>query len=129
MKKLMMTMSAATLALVAASPAFAAEAHSNTPHTVTEVVGYVKTETTISTRDAEFAKADKNGDGILSFKEFADAAMLENEYMMFNMNDTNNDGVLDISEYRSFSKQGPARIKKSFSRSGTNDNISEKPIF
>jgi Ca2+-binding EF-hand superfamily protein len=127
MKKIMLGLTAATIALVSGAPAFANEPAKKT-HKVTEVVGYVKTETIVSTRDAEFAKADRNGDGMLSFKEFADAAMLENEYMMFNMNDTNSDGVLDINEYRNFSKQGPARVKKSFSRSGTNDNLSATPI-
>lgn len=127
MKKLMLGLTAATIALASGAPAFANEPAKKT-HEVTEVVGYVKTETVISTRDAEFAKADKNGDGALSFREFADAAVLENEYMMFKMNDTNNDGVLDIEEFRNFSKQGPARVKKSFSRTGTNDNLSATPI-
>lgn len=127
MKKLMLGVAAITMAVVSGAPAFANE-HGKKTHEVTEVVGYVKTETVISTRDAEFAKADKNGDGMLSFKEFADASMFENEYMMFKMNDANNDGVLDIHEFRNFSKQGPQRVKKSFSRSGTNDNLSATPI-
>lgn len=120
MKKLILGVAVLSFGGMMAQPASAREE--------TRVIGYVKTETVVSTRDAEFARVDKNKDGVISFKEFADATVMENEYMMFKMNDTNNDGVLDITEFRNFSKQGPARVKKSFSRSGTNNNLSETPI-
>ena len=101
MKKLMLGAAVAALAITVSAPSFA--------HEVTEVVGYVKTETTYSDRDAEFHKIDTSGDGAINFKEFQKYAHLENEYEMFNMNDTNNDELLTIEEYRSFSKWGPER--------------------
>lgn len=101
MKKLMLAATVAAVAVTAAAPSFARE--------VTEVVGYVKTETTYSTRDAEFHDADKNGDGVMDLKEFMNASMFENEYEMFKMNDANNDDLLSIDEFRVFSKWGPQR--------------------
>jgi len=102
MKKLMIGAAVAAITFGTAAPSFARE--------VTNVVGYVKTETVYNDRDAEFAKADENHDGNLSFKEFQKAALLDNEYEMFKMNDTNNDGILSLDEFRKFSKQGPARV-------------------
>lgn len=119
MKKLIFAATVAAIAITASAPSFARE--------VTEVVGYVKTETVISTRDAEFAKADKNGDGVLDFKEFANASMFENEYAMFKMNDTDNDNVLSIEEFRNFSKHGPARVSED-GPSGTHYNFNKRPI-
>ncbi len=101
MKKLMLGAAIAALAITVSAPSLARE--------IKEVVGYVKTETTYSDRDAEFAKADTSGDGALNLKEFMAASMFENEYEMFNMNDTNNDDLLTIDEFRVFSKWGPAR--------------------
>lgn len=119
MKKLMLGLGVAAIAVTMASPSFARE--------VKEVVGYVKTETTINERDTLFNEVDRNGDGVLDFKEFQRKAMFENNYAMFKMNDANNDDVLDIEEFRSFSKHGPARVtKKNFS--GTNTNINNHPI-
>lgn len=48
MKKLMLGLGVAAIAITAATPSFARE--------VKEIVGYVKTETTYSDRDAEFKK-------------------------------------------------------------------------
>ena len=48
-------------------------------------------------------------DGAINFKEFQKHAILENEYEMFDMNDTDNDQLLSLEEYRNFSKEGPAR--------------------
>ena len=107
MKKLMLSAAAIGVALTA-TPAFAAKV-AKTTHTETNVVGYVKTETTYSDRDAEFMKIDTSGDGAINFKEFQRFAQLENEYEMFNMNDANNDELLSIDEYRVFSKWGPER--------------------
>ncbi len=101
MKKLMLGAAMIALVVTVSAPAFARE--------VTNVVGYVKTETTYSNRDAEFMKIDLSGDGAINFKEFQRFAQLENEYEMFNMNDTNNDELLSIDEYRVFSKWGPER--------------------
>ncbi len=102
MKKLMLGLGVAAIAITASAPSFARE--------VKQVVGYVKTETTYNDRDAEFHKIDTSGDSAINFKEFQKFAQLENEYEMFNMNDTNNDDLLTIDEYRVFSKQGPARV-------------------
>lgn len=68
--------------------------------TVTSVVGYVQTETIRNDRDTEFAKIDASGDGAINFNELQKRAQLENEYEMFNMNDTNNDDLLTIDEFR-----------------------------
>ena len=92
--------------------------------TETEVIGYVKTETITSKRDGEFQKIDTSGDGAINFKEFERYAQLENEYEMFKMNDTNNDDLLTIEEYRVFSKQGPARVSNG--SSFTNYNFNKK---
>lgn len=119
MKKLMLGLGVAAIAVTAASPSFA-------QHEVKEVVGYVKTETVVNSRDALFAKTDRNGDGLIDFKEFADASMFDNEYMMFKMNDANNDGYLDIHEFRSFSKHGPARVDNRSSY--TNSNFNKRPM-
>ena len=107
MKKLMLGAAVLAIGTIAAAPSFAKEP-ANT-RTVTDVVGYVKTETTYSNRDAEFMNIDVSGDGAINFKEFQRFAQLENEYEMFNMNDTNNDELLTIDEYRVFSKWGPER--------------------
>ena len=50
-------------------------------------------------RDADyvFQRADKNGDGVLSFDEMSDALKLEREKW-----DTNGDGVIDREEYRAY---------------------------
>ena len=101
MKKLMLGVAALTMAVTFSAPSFARE--------VTEVVGYVKTEHYISERDSLFAKVDENRDGAINFKEFQNAALLENEYEIFKMNDTNNDELLTLDEYRVFSKWGPER--------------------
>ena len=102
MKKLMLSAALVAITFGTAAPSFARE--------VKEVVGYVKTETTYNDRDAEFQKIDDSKDGAINFKEFQSYALLENEYELFNMNDTNNDDLLTIDEYRVFSKQGPARV-------------------
>lgn len=102
MKKLMLGLGVAAIAVTFAAPSFARE--------VKQVVGYVETTTVYNDRDAEFKKADKSGDGALNFKEFQAAAILENEFEMFNMNDTNNDDLLTIDEFRVFSKSGPAKV-------------------
>lgn len=115
-----LTLGAAVIALTLSmsAPSFAKE--------VKELVGYVKTTTTINDRDAEFVRMDTSGDGAVNFKEFQKVAILENEYEMFNMNDTNNDDLLSLEEYRVFSKQGPARVSDGPSR--TNYNFNKKPM-
>lgn len=120
MKKLMLGLGAAAIALTMATPSFARE--------VKEVIGYVKTETVINERDTLFNEVDRNGDGVLDFKEFQRKAMFENNYMMFKMNDTNNDNVLDIVEFRNFSKHGPARISEN-GPSGTHYNFNKRPLY
>lgn len=102
MKKLMLGLGVAAIAITAAAPSFARE--------VKQVVGYVETTTTYNDRDAEFRKIDDSGDGAINFKEFQSYALLENEYEMFKTNDTNNDDLLTIDEYRVFSKSGPAKV-------------------
>jgi Ca2+-binding EF-hand superfamily protein len=114
MKKLMLGAAALTMAITFSAPSFARE--------VTEVVGYVKTETYISDRDDEFRKIDTSGDGAINFKEFQRAAMLENEYEIFNMNDNNHDQLLSIQEWRDFSKTGPSRTNTGFNTSNFNKN-------
>jgi hypothetical protein len=115
MKKLMLGVAAVTMAVTLSAPSFARE--------VTEVVGYVKTETYISERDNEFATIDDNRDGVIDFKEFQRHAMLENEYEIFNMNDNNKDRVLSIEEWRDFSKTGPSRNDAGYNTS----NFNKKP--
>jgi Ca2+-binding EF-hand superfamily protein len=117
MKKLMLGFGVAAIIITAASPSFARE--------VKEIVGYVKTETTYNDRDAEFHKADKSGDGAINFGEFQNAAVLENEFEMFDMNDTNDDQLLTIEEFRNFSKFGPARTADGPSM--TSYNFNQKP--
>ena len=112
MKKLMLGVAVAALAVTVSAPSFARE--------VTEVVGYVKTETYISDRDDEFAKMDTSRDGAVNFKEFQKAAMLENEYEIFNMNDNNGDELLSMEEWRDFSKTGPSRNDASYNHSNFN---------
>jgi Ca2+-binding EF-hand superfamily protein len=116
MKKLMLGLSVAALAITVSAPSFARE--------VKQVVGYVKTEKTYNDRDVEFHKVDTSGDGAINFKEFQNGSILENEYELFNMNDTNNDDLLTIDEFRVFSKQGPARVAGGPSM--TNYNFNKK---
>ena len=74
----------------------------------TTLVGYVETTTITNDRDAMLNKIDISQDGAINFKEFQRAALLSNEYEMFDMNDTNNDSLLSLDEYRNFSKESPA---------------------
>ena len=115
MKKLMLGVAAVTMAVTFSAPSFARE--------VTEVVGYVKTEKFIGDRDNEFRSIDTSGDGAINFNEFQRAAMLENEYEIFNMNDNNKDQLLSIEEWRDFSKTGPSRNNAGFNTS----NFNKKP--
>jgi hypothetical protein len=117
MKNLMLGLGVAAIAIAVAVPSYARE--------VKEVVGYVKTETTYNDRDAEFHKADKSADGAINFSEFQNAAVLENEFEMFDMNDTNDDQLLTIEEFRNFSKFGPARTASGPSM--TSYNFNQKP--
>ncbi len=117
MKKLMLGLGVAAIAIAVSAPSFARE--------VTEIVGYVKTETTYNDRDAEFRKGDTSGDGAINFKEFQAAAILENEYELFNMNDGNDDDLLSLEEFRNFSKWGPTRTADGLSL--TNYNFNKKP--
>ncbi len=117
MKKLMLGLGVAAIAITVAAPSFARE--------VRKVVGYVNTETIYNDRDAEFRRADTSGDGALNFNEFQRAALLQNEYEMFVANDSNNDDLLTIEEFRVFSKSGPAKVatgnsmtKYNFNRAG-----------
>lgn len=119
MKKLMLGLGVAAIAVTfATAPSFARE--------VKEVVGYVETTTTYSDRDAEFHKIDTSGDGAINFNEFQKYALLDNEYEMFKMNDTNNDDLLTIDEYRVFSKSGPAQVASGSSMTTYNFNKSGK---
>lgn len=102
MKKLMLGLGVAAIAVTFAAQVEARE--------IKQVVGYVETTTTYNDRDAEFKKADTSGDGAINFKEFQAASILENEYEMFKMNDTNNDDLLTLDEFRVFSKSGPAKV-------------------
>lgn len=122
MKKLMLGAAVLAIGAISAAPSFAHETSKKHTHTVTDVVGYVKTETTYSDRDAEFMKADTNGDGAMNLKEFMAASMFENEYEMFKMNDANNDDILDIEEFRVFSKWGPQRSADGPARTSFNFN-------
>lgn len=117
MKKLMLGLGVAAIAITVAAPSFARE--------VKQVVGYVETTTTINDRDAEFNKIDTSGDGAINFNEFQNASLLENEYEMFDMNDANNDDLITIEEFRTFSKMGPARVASGPSM--TNYNFNQKP--
>ena len=114
MKKLMLGLGVAAIAVTVAAQAEARE--------VKQVVGYVETTTTYNDRDAEFRKIDLSGDGAINFKEFQKYALLENEYEMFKTNDTNNDDLLTIDEYRVFSKSGPAKIADGPSMTSYNFN-------
>lgn len=116
MKKLMLGLGVAAVAITVSAPSFARE--------VKQVVGYVETTKTYNDRDAEFRKADKSGDGAINFNEFMAASVFENEYEMFKMNDTNNDDLLTLDEFRVFSKQGPARVANGASM--TNYNFNKK---
>jgi Ca2+-binding EF-hand superfamily protein len=117
MKNYILTAGCAVLALGFAAPAEAREQK--------DLIGYTVSEQVINDRDAEFRKADTSGDGAINFKEFQAAAMLENEYEMFDMNDANNDQLLTIEEFRTFSKMGPARVSNGPSM--TSYNFNQKP--
>ncbi len=117
MKHLMLGLGVAAIAITMSAPSFARE--------VKTVVGYVETTETTSNRDAEFRRADKSGDGAINFNEFQNASMFENEFEMFDMNDTNDDQLLSIEEFRAFSKTGPARVSNGPSM--VNYNFNKKP--
>ncbi|MFA5592428.1 MAG: EF-hand domain-containing protein [Micavibrio sp.] len=119
MKKLMLGLGAAAIALTVSTIAEARE--------VKEIVGYVKTETVVNERDALFNEMDINGDGVVDFKEFQRASRFDNKYAMFKMNDTNNDDLLSLEEFRAFSKHGPARVSHE-GKYGTHSNINNRPI-
>ena len=108
MKKLMLGVAAAAIAITFSAPSFATEMKKT--REVKQVVGYVETTKTYNDRDAEFRRVDTSGDGAINFKEFQAGSILENEFEMFDMNDTNDDQLLTIEEFRNFSKFGPARV-------------------
>lgn len=110
MKRLLLGTAIVALVGIVTTPSFAAGSQKKPSHRVNEMVGYVETDTVVNDRDAEFRKIDTSGDGAINFKEFQRYALLDNEYEMFKMNDTNNDDLLTIDEYRVFSKWGPERV-------------------
>lgn len=118
MKKFVFALGVAAIAVTASAPVFARE--------VKQVVGYVTTEQIVTDRDAEFRRLDTSGDGAVNFKEFQRGVILENEYEVFKMNDTNNDDLLTIDEFRVFSKSGPAKVSEGPSH--TNYNFNKGPI-
>jgi Ca2+-binding EF-hand superfamily protein len=119
MKKLLASLVAGISIAIISGPAMSSQ-------TVTSVVGYTHTETITNERDAEFYLIDLSKDGAINFHEFQKHAQLENEYEMFNMNDSNNDDLLTIEEFRVFSKSGPAN--SSVGLSGTNYNFNKSAI-
>lgn len=99
MKNTMKTM-LLTSALIAigAAPVLAAETR-----TTTELVGYNETITVIvPKKDDFFARMDRNGDGVASFREFANKAQLDNEYEIFLEIDTDRSKSIDLAEYRMY---------------------------
>ena len=76
----------------------------------------------INDRDPIFLKIDTSGDGAININEFQKATMLENEYEIFNMNDSNNDELISVDEYQHFSKYGPVRLDGNPSNMNFNSN-------
>ncbi len=72
-------------------------------HTVTEVVGYNETVTySVPGKDAIFAEMDRDGDGVLNWKDFRDSVQMDDEYGTFIRMDKSGDKLVDINEYREF---------------------------
>ncbi len=70
---------------------------------VTELVGYKETLTVVvPTKDAWFSDMDRNGDGVVNFREFANKAQLDNEYEIFLEIDADRSKTIDLAEYRAY---------------------------
>lgn len=106
-KSLLTALTALPLILAATFPA-AAEIVKKNPDgtkTVTEVVGYNETiEYNVPGKDPIFANMDRDGDGVLSWKDFRDSTRADNKYELFLKMDENKDGVIEIGEYRRFDR-------------------------
>ncbi len=71
--------------------------------TVTEVIGYEETvQYVVPGKDAIFARMDRDGDGVLNWKDFRDSVQMDDEYGTFIRMDKNGDKVVDLNEYRKF---------------------------
>ncbi len=93
------------LALAVSLPAMA-ETVTHNPDgtkTVTEVVGYKETTTySVPGKDAIFADMDRDGDGVLNWKDFRDSVQMDDEYGTFIRMDKNGNKVVELNEYREF---------------------------
>lgn len=98
---------AAPLMLAVSMPALAETVKVNPDgtKTVTEVVGYEETvQFVVPGKDAIFANMDRDGDGVLNWKDFRDSVQMDNEYEVFLKMDKNGDKTIDLNEYREFDK-------------------------
>lgn len=98
-------LAAAPLAFVLALPAQAEIVKKNPDgtKTVTEVVGYNETITyAVPEKDIIFVNMDRDGDGVLNWKDFRDSVQMDDEYGTFLRMDKNGDGVISLNEYRIF---------------------------
>lgn len=90
---------------------FAATTHAaeggNKTKEVTELVGYNVKEVQVplaTTNNKKFNRIDKNGDNVISLKEFKQASNHENEYAVFVDMDKDNNKVVSYEELFSFNK-------------------------
>lgn len=99
MKKLKTTLLSTALLAFVAAPAFAAEG--NKTKEIKELVGYNVTEqATYGGPKAEaYAKMDVNGDNTVTFKEYSNYAMLDDEYNAFSRMDKDGNKNLSIDEF------------------------------
>lgn len=98
MKTLKTTLLGTALLAVIAAPSFAAEVKKTKE--IKELVGYNVTETKeyIGPYAKAFKKMDKDGNGLVNFKEYQARANVDNEYEMFSLIDKDQSKTITIEE-------------------------------
>lgn len=93
-----------------------------------ELIGYKVTTIEAPSKREVFSGIDTNRDGLIEWKEFQRAAMLNDEYNTFITIDKNGDGTLDVDEYSAFDKTKGQTITESdgenrIESDGTNNEV------
>lgn len=113
MTKFTYTLLGAAALTLCLTPAYAAEkSGGKKTKEITSVVGYDVTEKTSmdGEKEAKFARMDTNADGSVTFREFQDYAVLDNEYEIFSEIDEDQSKFITLAEFVSY-EQGKGKTE------------------